>query len=110
MAYQIETFGKLVERRNYSKISSSLELPPLVEIQTSSFDWFIKEGIKEVFVDIYPINNHNSNLVLEFVSYRFDQPKYSTRECKERDATYAAPLIVTLRLQNNETGEINEYS
>lgn len=108
MAYQIETFGKLVERRNYSKISSSLELPPLVEIQTSSFDWFIKEGIKEVFVDIYPINNHNSNLVLEFVSYRFDQPKYSTRECKERDATYAAPLIVTLRLQNNETGEINE--
>ncbi len=108
MAYQIETFGKLVERRSYSKISSSLELPPLVEIQTSSFDWFIKEGIKEVFEDIYPIKNHNSNLVLEFVNYRFEQPKYSTRECKERDATYAAPLIVTLRLQNNETGEINE--
>lgn len=108
MAYQIETFGKLVERRSYSKISSSLELPPLVEIQTSSFDWFIKEGIKEVFEDIYPIKNQNINLVLEFVDYRFDQPKYTTRECKERDATYAAPLIVTLRLLNNDTGEINE--
>ncbi|MEG0686219.1 MAG: DNA-directed RNA polymerase subunit beta, partial [Erysipelotrichales bacterium] len=108
MAYNIESFGKLVQRRNYSRIHSSLELPPLVEIQTHSFDWFIKEGIKEVLDDIYPIKNHNNNLLLEFVTYRFDEPKYSTRECKERDATYAAPLIVTLRLQNNETGEINE--
>ena len=108
MAYQIESFGKLVERRNYSRIHSSLELPPLVEIQTSSFDWFTEEGIKEVFNDIYPIKNHNSNLLLEFVDYKFDKPKYSTRECKERDATYSAPLNVTLRLKNDETGEINE--
>lgn len=108
MSYQNEMFGKIAKRRNYSRISSSLELPPLVEIQTGSFEWFIKEGIEEVFADIYPIRSHNDNLVLEFVDYRFDQPKYNTRECKERDATYSAPLIVTLRLVNNETGEINE--
>lgn len=108
MSYKIESFGKLAERRNYSRIHSSLELPPLVEIQTASFDWFIKEGIEEVFSDIYPIKNHNNSLYLEYVNYRFDTPKYNTRECKERDATYAAPLNVTLRLHNNETGEINE--
>ncbi|WP_423363220.1 DNA-directed RNA polymerase subunit beta [Mycoplasma sp. P36-A1] len=108
MAYKIEDFGKLAQRRNYSKIDSSLALPPLVEIQTSSFDWFLKEGLREVYADIYPIKNHNSNLVLDFVDFKFEKPKYNTRECKERDATYAAPLAVTLRLQNNETGEVNE--
>lgn len=108
MAYHVESFGKLIERRNFSKIKSSLELPPLVEIQTSSFEWFIKEGIQEVFTDIYPIKSHNDNLVLEYVGYRFDKAKYTTRECKERDTSYSAPLIVTLRLINNETGEVNE--
>ncbi|MGL4382985.1 MAG: hypothetical protein ACRCTA_04645, partial [Bacilli bacterium] len=108
MTYKNEKYGALVERRSYSRINSSLELPQLAEIQTSSFDWLVKEGINEVFKDIYPIISHNDTLVLEFVDYYFEKPKYTLKECKDRDATYAAPLIVKLRLLNNDTGEINE--
>jgi len=108
VAFKVEQYGKLSERRNYSKISSSLDLPNLVEIQTDSFKWLEKEGLKEVFEDIFPIKNHNEKLVLEFVDYSFDKEKYNIRECKDRGATYSRPLNVLLRLLNTETGEVNE--
>ena len=97
-----------INRRNYSRISGSLELPNLVEIQTNSYDWFKNEGIKEVFNDVYPISNFNETLTLEFVDCRFDEPKYSVDEAKDRDANYSAPIRATLRLVNNGTGEIKE--
>ncbi len=97
-----------ITRRNYSRISGSLELPNLVEIQTDSFEWFKNVGIKEVFEDIYPITNFNETLSLEFVDCRFDEPKYDADESKDRDAIFAAPLRATLRLVNNATGEIKE--
>ena len=97
-----------INRRNYSRISGSLELPNLVEIQTNSYEWFKNEGIKEVFNDVYPISNFNETLTLEFVDCRFDEPKYSVDEAKDRDANYSAPIRATLRLVNNSTGEIKE--
>lgn len=97
-----------INRRNYSRISGSLELPNLVEIQTNSYEWFKNEGIKEVFNDVYPISNFNETLTLEFVDCRFDEPKYSVDEAKDRDANYSAPIRATLRLINNGTGEIKE--
>ena len=97
-----------INRRNYSRISGSLELPNLVEIQTNSFEWFKNEGIKEVYNDVYPISNYNETLTLEFVDCRFDAPKYSVEETKDRDTNYCAPIRATLRLVNNGTGEIKE--
>ncbi len=97
-----------INRRNYSRISGSLELPNLVEIQTNSFEWFKNEGIKEVYNDVYPISNYNETLTLEFVDCRFDAPKYSVEEAKDRDTNYCAPIRATLRLVNNGTGEIKE--
>ena len=97
-----------IERRNYSRISGSLELPNLVEVQTDSYKWFCEEGIKEVFNDVYPISNFAETLSLEFVDCRFDEPKYSHEESKARDANFAAPLRATLRLVNHTTGEIKE--
>ncbi len=97
-----------INRRNYSRISGSLELPNLVEIQTDSYEWFKNEGIKEVFNDVYPISNFNETLTLEFVDCRFDESKYSVDEAKDRDANYSAPIRATLRLINNGTGEIKE--
>ncbi len=97
-----------IYRRNYSRVSGSLELPNLVEIQTNSYEWFKNEGIIEVFNDVYPISNFNETLTLEFVDCRFDKPKYSVDEAKDRDANYSAPIRATLRLVNNGTGEIKE--
>ena len=97
-----------ITRRNYSRISGSLELPNLVDIQTNSYKWFKEVGIKEVFDDIYPITNFNETLSLEFVDCAFDEPKYSVNESKDRDANYAAPIRATLRLINSGTGEIKE--
>ncbi len=86
-----------------------LEMPNLIEIQVNSYQWFLKEGLKEVFRDISAITDYTGNLVLDFIDYRLeDKPKYSVEECKERDVTYAAPLRVTARLLNKETGEIKE--
>lgn len=95
-------------RIDYSKISGTLPLPNLVEIQTESFKWFITQGIKEVLEDVFPIANYSETLQIEYVDCRFDQPKYDYLECKERDMTYSAPLRVTLRLRFKETGEIKE--
>ena len=84
-------------------------MPNLIEIQTSSYDWFIKEGLREVFEDISPIRDYADNLILEFIDYSLnDPPKYEQEECKERDVTYAAPLKVRVRLVNKETGEVKE--
>ena len=95
-------------RIDYSKISGTLPLPNLVEIQTVSFRWFIEKGVDEVLRDVFPISNYSETLQIEYVSCRFDDPKYNYLECKERDTTYSAPLRVTLRLRFMETGEIKE--
>ena len=92
---------------NFSKIDEVLEMPNLIDMQKSSYEWFIKEGLREVFCDVSPITDYAGNLILEFTDYRIDeQPKYSIEECKERDTNYAAPLRVQVRLINQETGEI----
>ena len=96
-------------RMSYGKIHEVLEMPNLIEIQKNSYDWFLDEGLKDVFHDVSPITDYNGNLVLEFVDYRLeDNPKYDIEECKERDATYAAPLRVKVRLIHKETGEVKE--
>ncbi len=96
-------------RMSYGKINEVLEMPNLIEIQINSYKWFLDEGLKEVFHDVSPITDYNGNLVLDFIDYRLDkEPKYDIEECKERDATYAAPLRVKVRLINKESGEIKE--
>lgn len=96
-------------RMSYSKIHEVAAMPNLIQIQTESYDWFIREGLKEVFEDISPIKDYAGNLVLEFIDYSLtDAPKYGQEECKERDVTYAAPLKVKVRLVNKETGEVKE--
>ncbi|NBI08290.1 DNA-directed RNA polymerase subunit beta [Senegalia massiliensis] len=102
------SYGKRV-RMSYSVIDEVLELPDLIEVQKTSYEWFVKEGLKEVFDDISPIQDYTGNLILEFVDYYVsDEPKYGIEECKERDATYSAPLKVKVRLINKETGEVKE--
>ena len=98
-------------RMSYSKQKEVLEMPNLIEVQTDSYKWFLEEGLNEVLRDISPIADYNGNLSLEFVSFELcrDDVKYSIEECKERDATYAAPLKVKVRLHNNETEEISEH-
>ena len=97
------------ERMTFAKINEVCEMPNLIEMQTASYDWFIKEGLREVFEDISPIKDYADNLVLEFIDYSLtDAPKYEQEECKERDVTYAAPLKVKVRLINKETGEVKE--
>ena len=96
-------------RMSFSKINEVMDMPNLIEIQKNSYQWFLDEGLKEVFRDVADITDYSGNLVLSFVGYRMDDtPKYTVKECKERDATYAAPLRVTARLLNKETGEIKE--
>ncbi len=100
--------GKRV-RMSYSKIDEVLEIPNLIQVQKQSYDWFLKEGLREAFEDISPIQDYTGNLILEFVDYYIDgEPKYEVEECKERDVTYAAPLKVKVRLINKETGEVKE--
>ena len=96
-------------RKSFAKINEVLEMPNLIEVQKNSYQWFIDEGLKEVFRDMSTITDYNGNLELTFVGYRFDdEAKYTIAECKSRDATYAVPLRVTARLNNTETGEIKE--
>ncbi len=96
-------------RKSFAKINEALEMPNLIEVQKNSYQWFLDEGLKEVFRDISTITDYNGNLELNFVGYRFDEEaKYSVAECKARDVTYAVPLRVTARLNNTETGEIKE--
>jgi len=97
-------------RRSYSKIDEVLEMPNLIEVQKNSYKWFLEEGLREVFRDVSPITNFAESLVLEFTDYTLDESaaKYSLEECRERDATYAAPLRVKVRLVHKETGECSE--
>lgn len=96
-------------RMSFSKINEVMQMPNLIEVQKNSYRWFLEEGLKEVFRDVADITDYSGNLVLSFVGYRMDDtPKYTVKECKERDTTYAAPLRVTARLLNKETGEIKE--
>ena len=97
-------------RMSFAKIDEVLEMPNLIEVQKNSYNWFLNEGLKEVFKDVSGITDYTGNLVLDFVDYRLDvdKPNYSIEECKERDATYAAALRVTARLLNKESGEIKE--
>ena len=96
-------------RMTFSKINEVIDMPNFIEIQKDSYKWFVEEGLKEVFRDMAAITDYSGNLQLSFVDYRLDEkPKYDVTECKARDATYAAPLRVTARLVNTETGEIKE--
>ena len=96
-------------RMSFAKINEVLEMPNLIEVQKNSYNWFLNEGLREVFNDVASITDYTGNLVLEFIDYRLDDtPKYTVEQCKERDVTYAAPLRVKARLLNKETGEIKE--
>ena len=97
-----------IGRKSFAKLKEVLELPNLIEIQRNSYEWFLKEGLREVFRDISPIQDFTGNLVLEFLDYTLGTPKYSVDECKERDVTFAASLRVKVRLINKETGEVKE--
>ncbi len=107
-SYHVVESGRHSTRRDYSKVSGQLELPYLVEIQTDSFKWFTEEGIKEVFDEIYPIQNYSGNIRLKLLSYEFRKPKYSVAESKYREVNYCAPLWANMELEiyNEETGEI----
>ena len=108
MAYKTVKFGDHRERRSFSTKRTTLELSNLLEVQKDSFDLFLKEGIKEVFEDIFPVESFSGSLSLEFGDYYFEEPKYSVKESRERKVTYAAPLKVKARLFINETGEVKE--
>jgi DNA-directed RNA polymerase subunit beta len=105
---QLVQYGRHRQRRSFARISEVLELPNLIEIQTSSYQWFLDEGLREMFRDISPIEDFTGNLSLEFIDYSLGEPKYSVEESKERDVTYSAPLRVKVRLVNKETGEVKD--
>lgn len=105
---QLIQYGRHRQRRSYARISEVLELPNLIEIQLSSYQWFLDEGLREMFQDISPIEDFTGNLSLEFIDYSLGEPKYSVGESKQRDVTYSAPLRVKVRLINKETGEVKE--
>lgn len=113
MRGELKLAGHLVQygrrtRRSYARINEVLEVPNLIEIQQKSYDWFLEEGLREMFQDISPIQDFTGNLVLEFIDYSLGEPKYTVDDAKERDVTYAAPLRVKVRLINKETGEVKE--
>lgn len=105
---QMVQFGRYRQRRSYARIKEVLDLPNLIEVQKSSYQWFLDVGLKELFEEISPIEDFAGNLVLEFIDYSLGEPKYTVEEAKERDVTYAAPLRVKVRLINKETGEVKE--
>ena len=106
LAGHLVYYGKHRTRRSYARIKEVLDLPNLIEIQTNSYQWFLDEGLKEMFDDIMPIDDFQGKLSLEFVGYQLLEPKYTVEEARQHDANYSAPLHVTLRLTNHETGEI----
>ena len=101
-------YGKTL-RKNFARHEEIMEMPNLLELQKKSYRWFLDEGLQEVFTDVASITNYAGNLELSFIGYKMDEaPKYDVEECKARDATYAAPLKVNVRLYNNQTQEIKE--
>ena len=108
MDLPISKYGK-TERRKFGKINEVIDIPDLVEIQKESYKTFIEEGISEVFEDFSPITDHSDRFELYFLDHRFgDKPKYDEKECRMRDANYALPLRVKVRLVNKEKNEILE--
>ena len=96
-------------RKSFAKINEVMQMPNLIEVQKKSYQWFLDEGLEEVFRDIGSITDYTGNLVLDFIDYTMDEdPKYTIAQCKARDVTYAKPLKVRARLQNKETGEVKE--
>ena len=108
MAYKIINCGDNRKRRSFSRIRNTYELRDLLEIQIKSYKEFITDGIKEVFDDLFPVENFSGTLSLEFGDYHFDEPRFSIKECKDRETTFSAPLKVDVRLFNHETGEVKE--
>ena len=104
---QIEKYGK-VERLSYSRIEQPIELPNLIQVQLSSYDWFLKQGLREALHEVFPISDFTGNLELDFIDYSLGEPKYEVNECKERDVSYQAPMKLKVRLTDKETGEIKE--
>ena len=103
----IEQYGK-VQRLNYSRINEPIELPNLIQIQLSSYEWFINHGLREALQEVLPISDFTENLLLDFIDYSLGMPKYSVLECKERDMSYQSPLKLKVRLPDKENGEIKE--
>ena len=93
-------------RKNFSRLKHVLDLPNLIDIQKASFQWFLDEGLRETIDDVSPIEDYTGTLAVEFGEYRFGEPPTSIRECREKDLTYQAPLNMTVRFVNKETGEI----
>ena len=108
MAYKLQKFGDYVKRRSFSKSKNTMELSDLLEIQKKSYQWFLEEGIKEVFEELFPVESFTGNLTIDFGDYSFDTPRYSIKESKERMVNYAAPLKVQARVFIHETGEVKE--
>lgn len=106
MVYPVKVGDR--ERWSFARIEEVLDMPNLIDIQKKSYQWFLKEGLKETFDDISPIQDFTGNFVLEFIGYTLGEPKYSVEECKERDVSFSAPLKVKARLINKETGEIKD--
>ncbi|MCD2138267.1 DNA-directed RNA polymerase subunit beta [Salinicoccus halitifaciens] len=105
---QVIQYGRHAKRRSYARIEEKLDLPNLIEIQTKSYEWFLKTGLIEMFKDISPVEDFTGNMSLEFVDYKLGEPKYDEDEAKNHDATYSAPLRVKVRLVIKETGEVKE--
>ncbi|MCQ2976550.1 MAG: DNA-directed RNA polymerase subunit beta [archaeon] len=108
MAYKLVNCGDYRKRRSFSRIRKTYELKDLLEIQKKSYQWFVDTGIKEVFDDLFPVENFSGTLSLEVGDYHFDEPRYSIKEAKDRESTFSAPLKVDVRLYNHETGEVKE--
>ena len=108
MAYKLIDCGDYRKRRSFSRIKKTYELKDLLEIQKKSYQWFIETGIKEVLEDLFPVENFSGTLSLEFGDYHFDEPRYTIKESRDRETTFAAPLKVDVRLFNHETGEVKE--
>ena len=108
MAYRLINCGDYRQRRSFSRIKKTYELKDLLEIQKKSYQWFIDTGIKEVFEDLFPVENFSGTLSLEFGDYHFDEPRYTIKESRDRETTFAAPLKIDVRLFNHETGEVKE--
>ncbi len=108
MAFKLQEFGDYVKRRSFSKSRNTMELSDLLEIQKKSYQWFLEEGIKEVFEELFPVESFTGNVTIDFGDYSFDTPRYSIKESKERMVNYAAPLKVQARVFIHETGEVKE--
>ncbi|MFL5977422.1 MAG: DNA-directed RNA polymerase subunit beta, partial [Gaiellaceae bacterium] len=97
-------------RKSFSRLKHVLDLPNLIDIQKASFQWFLEEGLRETIDDISPIEDYTGTLAVEFGEYKFGDPPVGIQECREKDLTYQAPLSMTVRFVNKETGEIREQT